>query len=222
MATHPVLFAFVIPNPAAENHERWFHEHNIPSRLIGPLHVQTTPGHRAQLIPEISRILASHQSEVNNKLLGTTCLACGAQATFAFMRPMAYLHDASTALELEDDSRRVDVYVYPICKKESCREHATATEEEKWDQVIGEEKARLAKGKVCPCGKSEGTQRCATCKVSSYCCKEHQKEHWKEHKKACKALLAAREFSEGQRMWFSRAEEASNATPSGISGTPTQ
>ncbi|XP_057704170.1 egl nine homolog 1 [Corythoichthys intestinalis] len=36
------------------------------------------------------------------------------------------------------------------------------------------------------CGKMENLLKCARCRNSFYCSKEHQKQHWKEHKLTCK------------------------------------
>lgn len=44
------------------------------------------------------------------------------------------------------------------------------------------------------CGKKETTKeplkRCSRCKISSYCCVEHQKQDWPKHKLICGKVLS--------------------------------
>ncbi|KAK6386359.1 hypothetical protein LTR65_009084 [Meristemomyces frigidus] len=42
------------------------------------------------------------------------------------------------------------------------------------------------------CKKTDGLSRCASCKVESYCCREHQKSDWQSHRATCNTVRSTR------------------------------
>lgn len=196
---------------SAKDIEIWKTTDELPEDLFGPLSLQTTPAHRARLIPAIDSTLLDYQNECNAKITSAdpACVNCEDKAIIAFLRPISFLH--LTAVEREDGPF-IRVYMIPLCKKPDCKRQAAAINEDIMDRTLEEQKAQVEPGKRCPCGVSVGTKACAKCKVACYCGKEHQKRDYREHKKICHLLQTMREMSEGQRMWFREGEEAASSS----------
>lgn len=205
MATRTINFEFV--PMGARGVDKWNTAHAVPTSLFAPLDVQRTSAHKAHTIPAINGIASSYQAICDKKISASTCIVCDSKPVLALLRPTAFLH--------LDDDPRVHVYTIPICKKKTCREEAIHVNDDIMDKTVAEGVEKLSMGRFCVCGKSEGTMRCSRCKVSSYCCQEHQRQDWKAHKKICYVLQSMREVNEGVRLWGSDAEEASSSSTSG-------
>ncbi|KAF1938486.1 hypothetical protein EJ02DRAFT_457871 [Clathrospora elynae] len=192
MATRSIRLEF-IPMPKSTDTEEWTRTCDVPASLLAPLHVQSTPAHNAQIRSTMSPILSSYQSEANTKA-GPLCPVCDSQTTLALLRPVAFLH--------LDSDPYITVYVLPTCGKKKCQERSKEIHDEVMDKTLKKQQDELMLGRFCSvCGTENGTKKCAKCKVSSYCSKEHQKRHWKTHKDLCFVSQCMREVTEGQRVW---------------------
>lgn len=61
--------------------------------------------------------------------------------------------------------------------------------------MAGNTNARLllpATPQCAVCEATKGLSHCASCKVESYCCREHQKSEWASHKSSCNAIKKTR------------------------------
>jgi hypothetical protein len=91
--------------------------------------------------------------------------------------PMSWLHKAEDPF--------VGVLVSGICGNGECELQTRRDVQEEMSEAGAEGQACVEVMACRVCGKTEGTMRCARCKVAAYCRKEHQKEDWKMHKRIC-------------------------------------
>jgi hypothetical protein len=151
--------------------------HDIDSRLLGPLAANPNQHYQTQFLNAVHPILLEHYGACLNAS-GLTCSECTRPKKEALTTPMSWLHLA--------DDPFVNILVSPLCETGGRCEMQSRRETQKMMEELGNEaEAEMTACKVCY--KVEGAQKCARCRTVSYCGKECQKKDWKRHKPVCKA-----------------------------------
>jgi hypothetical protein len=187
MATCPVRFDFY-----TELQGTLKHVHNIPRSLVTPNAqvAQSDPEYVKTFVASIQPIMKEHEAECR-AASNTDCGSCGSPTVNVLLTPMSWLHIV--------DEPFVHVLVHPVCNKSIC-EIQMRQEIQVMMTQITRDGPRVNNGsrgsgdmvEILPCkvcGGTEKTKRCARCKVTAYCGKEHQKADWKAHKKICASLV---------------------------------
>ncbi|KAH7073824.1 hypothetical protein BKA63DRAFT_41061 [Paraphoma chrysanthemicola] len=120
-----------------------------------------------------------HQAECNEKR-DSDCCECDSPSTTTLLCPASYLHLA--------DDPMVYITVVPVCGELACERAARVHMAAMWRTHDTPDASRMYACVVC--GQTDKLMNCASCKVTMYCGKEHQRTDWKAHKRMCHAATS--------------------------------
>ncbi|KAL8284678.1 hypothetical protein RB600_009212 [Gaeumannomyces tritici] len=171
MATCQVRFEFYCDN--APDGLKFTHE--VPKDLMtARAQAQQDVEYQGRFRSALLDIMKEHEAACR-AASSPFCGICGSPIATVLQTPMSWLHKASNPF--------VGVFVSGICDKGECERKMRQNIQKEMSEV-GEEGQVCVEDTACKvCGKTEGTKKCARCKVAAYCGKEHQTQDWKVHKR---------------------------------------
>jgi hypothetical protein len=136
-------------------------------------------GNAQSIVPLLREISRRAHAESNPLLLNPDfrCFACGEKATTGIN---------NFAASLDQVPPIVRNHIYVVCARQECDSDVRVMTGQIAD-AIGPGKRVVTKCWNEGCVVTTGLQHCATCKVASYCSREHQTADWKRHKSVCRA-----------------------------------